>query len=110
MRFCWSEPLKLKPATYWRELTTRSPSGRWSRPSEISSHTVFSGSQRVAGLVDVGELHGLAELQGPAVGGLLAGDHAEQRGLAGAVGADHPDDPGAGAGRRRGPSISSRSP
>ena len=44
MRACWSEPLKLKPAVYWRELTSRSPTFSWSRPSEISSHTVFSGS------------------------------------------------------------------
>ena len=51
--------------------------------------------QRVARLVDVGELHGLAELERAGVGGFLAGDHAEQRRLARAVGADHADDAGA---------------
>ena len=38
--------------------------------------------------------------EGAGVGLLLAGDHAEQRGLAGAVGADHADD--AGGGQREG--------
>ena len=51
--------------------------------------------ERVARLVDVGELHGVAELERARVGGLLAGDHAKQRRLAGAVGADHADDAGA---------------
>ena len=63
MRACWSEPLKLKPAVYWRELTSRSPTLMWSWPSEISSQTVFCGVERVAGLVDVGELDGVAELE-----------------------------------------------
>jgi hypothetical protein len=48
--------------------------------------------ERVARLVDVGELHGLAEPQRARVGLLLADDHAEQRRLAGAVAADHADD------------------
>ncbi len=52
--------------------------------------------ERVARLVDVGELHGVTQLERAGVGGLLAGDHAKQRGLAGAVGADHADDAGAG--------------
>src|SRR3546814_789886 len=46
----------------------------------------------VAALVDIAELHGVADAQAAAVGLLLAGDHAEQRGLAGAVGADDADD------------------
>jgi hypothetical protein len=63
------------------------------RPSEISLNTVFSGVERVAGLVDVHELDGLADRppRRP-VGLVLAGDHAEQRRLAGAVGADDADD------------------
>src|SRR6266516_4639773 len=50
------------------------------------------GLQRVARLVDVAELDRLADADCSGVGLLLAGDHAEQRGLSGAVGADHPDD------------------
>src|SRR5262249_52966332 len=52
----------------------------------------FAGIQRVARLVDIAELHRLADPQAPAVRRLLANDHAEQRGLAGAVRADHADD------------------
>jgi hypothetical protein len=48
--------------------------------------------QRVARLVDVGEFHGLADPQAARVGLLLAGDHPEQRGLAGAVRTDDADD------------------
>ena len=103
IRACWSEPLKLKPAVYWRELTSRSPTLIWSRPPEISSQTVFCGVERVARLVDVGELDRLAELERAAVGRLLAGDHPEQRRLAGAVGADHADDRRRAAARRTAP-------
>ena len=46
-----------------------------------------------AALVDVAHLHGLPDHELPAVGLLLAGDHPEQGGLAGAVGADHAHDP-----------------
>jgi hypothetical protein len=49
--------------------------------------------QGVAALVHVGELHRLAQAQPSRVRGLLPGDHAEERGLAGPVGADHPHDP-----------------
>src|SRR3569833_4437404 len=45
------------------------------------------GVQRVAALIDIAKLHGLADLQGAGIGLFLAGDHAEQRRLAGAVGA-----------------------
>ena len=82
----------MKPLQYAREFIVRSPTLIWSLPPEISSQTVFSGVQRVARLVDVGELDRLAEAQRAAVGLLLAGDHAEQRRLAGAVGADDADD------------------
>src|SRR5262249_46338136 len=47
-----------------------------------------------ARLVDVGELHRIADPQRAGVGLLLARDHAEERGLASAVRADHTDDPG----------------
>ena len=62
-------------------------------PPEISSQIDLSGSQRVAGLVDVGQLDGVAQAELAGVGLLLAGDHAQQRRLAGAVGADDADDP-----------------
>src|SRR3546814_3459669 len=54
-------------------------------------HRLVSG-EGVAALVDIAELHGVADAQAAAVGLLLAGDHAEQRGLAGAVGADDADE------------------
>ena len=60
----------------------------------------LAGIERVAGLVDVGELDRLAEGDGAGVGLLLAGEHAEQRGLAGAVRADDADD--AAGGQREG--------
>ena len=56
----------------------------------------LSASSVVAALIDVGELHRLADPQRAAVGLLLAGDHAEQRGLARAVGTDHAHDAAAG--------------
>jgi hypothetical protein len=46
----------------------------------------------VAALVDVAELDAVAEADRAAVRLLLAGDHLEKGGLAGAVGADHADD------------------
>src|SRR5579883_546003 len=48
--------------------------------------------ERIARLIDIAEMHGLADLDRAGVGLVLAGDHAEQRGLAGAVRADHADD------------------
>src|SRR5215510_7545447 len=48
--------------------------------------------ERIAALVDVGELHGLPELERARVGLLLAHQDPEQRRLARAVGADHADD------------------
>ena len=57
---------------------------------------VLVGVERVARLVDVGELDRLADLQRARVGLLLPGDHPQQRRLAGAVRADHADDPAAG--------------
>src|SRR4030088_3000439 len=47
-----------------------------------------------AGLVDVRELHGVADAQYPAVCALLTRDHPEKRCLAGAVRADDADDAG----------------
>ena len=48
--------------------------------------------QAVTGLVDVAELDRVAQAQLAAVRLFLAGDHAKQRRLAGAVGADDTDD------------------
>src|SRR5258707_13843313 len=47
--------------------------------------------EAIAGLVDIAEMHALADRNGALVRLLLGGDHAEQRGLAGAVGAYHAD-------------------
>src|ERR1700736_6174462 len=47
--------------------------------------------ERVTGLVDITKTHALADGDDALVRRLLLGDHPEQRGLAGAVGADHPD-------------------
>src|SRR6202048_4069660 len=48
--------------------------------------------ETVARLVDIAEMHALADRDGALVRRLLLGDHPEQRGLAGAVRADHADD------------------
>src|ERR1700722_1729565 len=53
---------------------------------------VLFGVERVARLIDIAELHGFPDLDRARVRVLLAGDHAEQRRLAGAVGADDADD------------------
>ena len=50
--------------------------------------------EAVAALVDIRHLHRRADLDLAAVGLLLTGEHLEQRGLAGAVGADDADDAG----------------
>ena len=42
--FCWSEPLKLKPAAYAREFIVAVADLDLVRPPEISSQTVLSGS------------------------------------------------------------------
>src|SRR5207237_6254671 len=49
-------------------------------------------TERVAALIDVARLHGLAETQRPRIRLLLPRDHPEQRRLAGAVRSDHADD------------------
>src|ERR1700731_4605964 len=54
-------------------------------------HTLLA-VERVAGLVDIAEMHALADRDGALVRLVLPGDHPEQRGLAGAVRADHADD------------------
>src|SRR5690606_39529441 len=56
--------------------------------------------QRRAALVDIGQLHGGAEDDLAGVRLLLAGDHLEQRRLAGAVGADDADDGAVGDDQR----------
>jgi hypothetical protein len=71
-----------------------------STPPVISSYTVGRG-RAVAALVDVGQLDGVADGDGARVGRLLAGEHLEQRGLAGAVGADDADDAGLGQRERQ---------
>src|SRR5262249_4925832 len=48
--------------------------------------------ERIPALVDVGQLHVVADAELSGVGLLLAGDHPEQRGLAGSVRSDDPDD------------------
>src|SRR5207249_4296593 len=50
----------------------------------------------VTTLVDVGKLHAVADPQRAAVGRVLAGDHAEERRLAGTIGPDDADDATAG--------------
>src|SRR4051812_30199239 len=51
------------------------------------------GAEDIARLLDEGELDAVADFEGAGVGLLCAGDHAEEGGLAGAVGADDADDP-----------------
>ena len=90
--FCWSEPLKLNAGRVLAAV----------HPLVADLHLVLAvrdllpdgllAVERVAALVDVRELDGVADAQRAGVGLLLAGDHAEQRRLAGAVGADHADD------------------
>ena len=49
------------------------------------------GVERIAALVDIAEMDAVADADGAAIRLLLAGQHAKQRRLAGAVRADHPD-------------------
>src|ERR671912_372223 len=53
---------------------------------------ILVGPQMVARLVDIAEPDGRPDPDLTGIGLLLAGDQPEQGGLAGAVGADHPDD------------------
>ena len=55
----------------------------------------------VAALVDAGDLHGFADLDGAGIRLLLAGDHAQQGRLARAVAADHADDGALGDAERQ---------
>src|SRR5262245_53286423 len=48
--------------------------------------------ERLARLIDVRDLHGVADAEGAAVGLLLPDEHAKQRRLARAVRPDHADD------------------
>ena len=93
-RFCWSPPRKLNHETYWRELhlalaeldhvvaAARSPS----RPCSCGSSAPRDWSTYASSTVS-------PTSSVPRVGLLLAGDHPEERRLAGAVRADHADDP-----------------
>ena len=47
--------------------------------------------ERVAALIDIAQLHAVADFDFPGIGLFLAGQHAEQRRLAGAVGTDDAD-------------------
>src|SRR6187431_2883497 len=47
--------------------------------------------ERIARLIDIAELHRVADADGAVVRLVLSHDHAEQRGLAGAVRTDHAD-------------------
>ena len=67
-------------------------------PPVISSKTDLRSVEGVAALIDVADLHRLAQAKRARVRLLLPRDHAEQRGLAGAVGTDDADD---AAGRQR---------
>src|SRR5262245_6022675 len=53
---------------------------------------VLLAVERVARLVDIAKVNGLADRDLALVGLLLAGDHPEQRGLAGTIGTDHAHD------------------
>src|SRR6516225_6489436 len=50
-------------------------------------------NQSITGLIDITELDGLADPEPAAVGHLLTGDQAKERGFAGTIWANHPDDP-----------------
>src|SRR6185312_3300958 len=50
---------------------------------------VLLAVERVAGLIDIAEMHGLADLDRALIRLLLPDDHAEQRGLAGSVRTNH---------------------
>jgi len=83
--------LETKLATWpWRAV--HGPDHDRSSPPAISSNTVVSG-ELVAGLVDVAEDNGRANVESPCVGRIISDDHPKQRGLACAVRPDHPDDP-----------------
>ena len=94
--FCWSDPLKLNPAHVGAAVDGAVAELDLVLAAGDLLPYVLVGVERVAGLIDVGQFDRVAHLQRAGVGLLLAGDHAEQRRLAGAVRADHPDDPAAG--------------
>ena len=69
-----------------------------SSPPEISCHTRVRIVERLARLIDVGELHDRPDAHFAGVGLFLAGQHAKQRRLAGAVRTDDADDAAGAAG------------
>ncbi len=66
----------------------RHPAGRIGHHID---HLAFRFEQHVAVLVEVGELHGGSQLQAAATGRPPAGDHLQQAGFAGAIGANDAD-------------------
>src|SRR5438105_1989939 len=58
---------------------------------DLLEHGV-AGTECVAALIDVADLHRVADLQRARVRRLLPDDHPEQRGFSRAVGTDHADD------------------
>ncbi len=59
------------------------------------------GVERIARLVDIGQLHRVTQRDRARIGLFLAGDHAEQRRFPGAVRADHADDGARGNAERQ---------
>ena len=84
-------PLKLNQEQYARDATVRLPSISSSSPPVISFHTVLSAFSSSA-LIDVADLHRLAQAERAGIRLLLPDHHPEQRRLAGAVRPDDPDD------------------
>ncbi len=90
--FCWSGPVKVEASYVGPRVDLAAAHlERVVAAGDFLVHGLVGG-QRVAVLIDVAQLDRVADLQLAAVGLFLADDHAEQRGLAGAVGADDADD------------------
>ena len=90
--FSWSGPLKLNgghvgPCRY----LALAQDDRVDAAGDLLEDRVL-GLEGVAVLIDVGDHHRVADPKDAAIGRLLADDHAEERGLARAVGADDADD------------------
>ena len=66
-------------------------------PENLLPHSGV-GVERIAGLVDIGQIDRVAVFERACVGLFLAGQHSEQGGFAGAVRADHADDAAGGQG------------
>ena len=90
--FCWSVPVKLNRDDVGPRVDLAAAHLEVVVAAGDFLVDGFVGGQGVAALVDVAQLDRRADLQLALVGLLLAHDHAEQRRLAGAVGADDADD------------------